>query len=128
MSSTLSPAQLWAGRILTALPGLGLIASASMKLMASPEFMEQWAAMGYPASSMRPIGVAELLCAVLYLIPQTSVLGVVLITGYLGGAIATHVHGGESIAAPLILALVAWGGLYLREPRLRALLPLRTKA
>lgn len=127
MSSPIAPAQLWTGRVLTALAGLGLIASASMKLMASPEFMEQWAKFGFPASTARPIGVAELLCAILYLIPQTSALGVVLITGYLGGAIATHVHAGEGFAAPLILALVAWGGLYLREPRLRVLLPLRTQ-
>ena len=124
--STPSTASLWAGRVLTALPGLGLIASASMKLSQNPEFMKSWEGFGFSPGSAITIGVTELLCAILYLIPKTSVLGVVLITGYLGGAIATHVRAGESIAAPLILALIAWGGIYLREPRLRALLPLRS--
>lgn len=72
------------------------------------------------------IGLLELACAVFYAIPRTAVLGAVLLTGYLGGAIATHVRIGDPASVgPLILALIAWGGLYLREQRLRALLPIR---
>lgn len=128
MTSTASPpskAQLWVGRALSAVAGLGLIASAGMKLSHNPEFLTQWSAMGFPESAATPIGVEELVSALLYLIPQTAVLGVVLITGHLGGAIVTHIRLGESFAAPVIVALLAWGGLYLREERLRALLPFR---
>jgi hypothetical protein len=76
------------------------------------------------------IGVIELVCLVLYLVPQTSVLGALLLTGYLGGAIATHVRVGSPLMShtlfPIYVALMVWGGLYLREGRLRALLPFRT--
>lgn len=125
MSESSSKAMLWAGRVLSAVPSLGLTMSAAMKLSQSEEFMAQWAHFGYPAAAARPVGAAELLGVVLYLFPKTSVLGLVWLTGYLGGAIATHVHAGEGFAAPAIVALMLWGGLYLREPRLRALLPLR---
>jgi hypothetical protein len=85
--------------------------------------------LGYPAHLVAVIGVIQLVCLVLYLVPPTSVLGAVLLTGYLGGAIATHVRLGSPLAShtlfPIYVALLVWGGLYLREPRLRALLPLR---
>ena len=81
---------------------------------------------GYPSGLIVPIGVVELACVVLYVIPRTAVLGAVLLTGYLGGAIATHVRLSDpSFAGPLIFGIMVWAGLYLREPRLRALLPLR---
>jgi hypothetical protein len=72
-----------------------------------------------------PIGLLELLCAVLYLVPQTALLGAVLLTGYLGGAVATHLRIGEPFVLPLVLGVLIWAGLWLRDPRLRGLLPLR---
>ena len=83
--------------------------------------------MGYPESVSVPITIALLVSTVLYAIPRTSVFGAILLTGYLGGAIATHVRMGETaFAIPLVVAILAWLGLYLRDVRLRALLPLRT--
>ena len=117
---------LWAGRVLTAIPVLMMGMSAVMKLARTPNVLEGWAKFGYPDSSLLAIGVVELLCAVLYALPRTAVLGAILVTGYLGGATATHVRAGEAVfVAPVILGALAWGGLFLRDPRLRALLPLR---
>jgi hypothetical protein len=91
--------------------------------------IEGTTALGYPASCVLPIGLIELLCLALYLIPRTSVLGALLLTGYLGGAIATHVRIGSPLVShtlfPIWVALLVWGGPYLREARLRDLLPLR---
>jgi hypothetical protein len=85
--------------------------------------------LGYRAAAVLPIGLVELACLGLYLVPQTSVLGGILLTGYLGGAIATHVRAGSPMFShtlfPVYVALILWGGLYLREPRLAELLPFR---
>ena len=81
--------------------------------------------MGYPPSANLLIPILEIVCAILYMIPQTSVLGAVLLTGYLGGATASHIRIGEPPIAPLVVAAFVWLGIYLREPRLRTLLPLR---
>jgi hypothetical protein len=117
---------LWAGRVLSALPVLFLIMSAAMKLSQRPEIIQGMVEKGgFPAGSITPIGLAELLSTILYVVPQTAVLGAVLLTGYLGGAIATHVHGGQGFATPLVLGIIVWAGLFLRDARLRALLPLR---
>ena len=117
---------LWAGYVLTALPTLMLLFSASMKFSRPPQVVDIFVGkLGYPLETLTVIAVLEILCAVLYAIPQTAVLGAVLMTGYLGGAIATHVRVGDPWVSPLVVALVAWAGLYLREQRLRALLPLR---
>jgi hypothetical protein len=83
---------------------------------------------GYPAGTLIVLGVVELACALLYVMPRTSVLGAILMTGYLGGAVATHVRVGDAFAAPLVLGVIAWGGLFLRDERIRALLPLRKPA
>lgn len=116
----------WIGRIASALPVVLMGMSAVMKLARAPNVLEGWARFGYPPSALLPIGLVELLCVVLYLIPRTAVLGAILVTGYLGGATATHVRAGEAVfVAPAILGVLAWGGLFLRDPRLRALLPLR---
>ncbi len=127
--STDTPAStrtLWVGRGLSALVTLAMLGSAGMKLSQNPAMAEQFTtAMGFPAGTLLPIGVTELLCVLLYAVPRTSVLGGVLLTGYLGGAVCTHVRIGEAITAPVVLGVLAWAGLYLREPRLRALLPLR---
>lgn len=80
---------------------------------------------GYPPGSIAVLGAVELASALLFVIPRTSVLGAILVTGYLGGAVATHVRAGDGFIAPLLLGVVAWGGLFLRDGRLRALLPFR---
>jgi hypothetical protein len=118
--------RLWAGRIVSALPVLALFASASMKLMHSPEVVQVFTGkFGYQESALTVLALVEISCALLYLVPQTAVLGAVLVTGYLGGAIATHVRVGDNFLAPLALGMLAWLGLYLRDPRIVALLPLR---
>ena len=108
-----------------------LVMSASMKLTRSPVAVEGLQKMGYPENSLVPIGVAEAGSTVLYLIPQTAVLGAVLLTGYLGGATDVHVRNGDEllkVAVPVILGVVAWIGLWLRDPRIRNLLPFRMKS
>lgn len=118
---------LWTGWALSALPVLAMVASASMKLMHAPQFVEQWVGkLGYQEGALTGIGLLEIACAVVYAIPRTAVLGAVLLTGYLGGAIATHVRIADpGLVAPLVLGVFAWGGLYLRDERIRALMPLR---
>jgi hypothetical protein len=118
---------LWTGRILSAIPFLMMLLSAVTKLTRSAQTVAIWTGpFGYPEGELVVIGVIEALCAVLYVIPRTAVLGAILVTGYLGGAVATHTRIGDpSLIGPLILGMVAWGGLYLRDPRLRELLPLR---
>jgi hypothetical protein len=120
---------LWTGRVLSLLPALLILFSAGMKLAHAPQFIAQWTGkFGYTEGSATTIGVIEVACVVLYLVPRTSVLGAVLLTGYLGGAVATHVRIGDpSFVTPLLLGVLAWAGLYLREGRLRALLPLRSR-
>ena len=120
-----SKAFLWAGRIFTALPTLMLTMSAEMKLSGGADFMKQWAAFGYKPEQALTIGAIELACAVIYAIPQTAALSAVLLTGYLGGAVATHVRAGEPAFAPVLLGAMVWAGLYFRDGRVRDLLPLR---
>jgi hypothetical protein len=116
----------WIGWILSALPALLLIFSAVMKFI-QPEGMDKDVEkMGWPMRYMTALGVVELLCAIIYLIPATSVLGAILVTGYLGGAIATHARIGDpALVSGLIVGIVVWLGIFLREPRLRKLIPLR---
>ena len=83
---------------------------------------------GYPDGSMARIAIVELVCVLLYAIPRTSVLGAILLTGYLGGAISTHVRAGEPFILPLAVGVIIWLGLFLRDARLRDLLPLRSPA
>lgn len=119
----------WTGRVLTALPVLALAMSAGMKLAGRPEVVEVFVGhFGFPAGALAPIGAVELLCAVACVVPRSAVLGAVLATGYLGGAIVTHVRIGEGFALPLLLGVLVWGGLFLRDQRLRALLPWRQPA
>jgi hypothetical protein len=127
---TVGKGAMWGGRIATLLPVAMLLMSGTFKVLGAvtggKEMLENWAKSGYPAGTLLPIGLVEMACAVLYLVPRTSVLGAVLVTGYLGGAVATHVRAAEiAFLAPLLLGVLAWGGLWLRDPRLRALLPLR---
>ncbi len=118
----------WASWILTAGAVLVFVWSGYMKITHAPIYVAEWERLGYPISLLRVLAGVQLTCLTLYLIPRTSVLGVVLLTGYLGGAIASYVRIGQPAFANTFqvgTALLAWGGLYLREERLRALLPFR---
>jgi hypothetical protein len=116
----------WSGRVITGLIGLMLCFSGGAKLANPPGFSKQWVdTLGYPADVASSIGIVEISCIVLYVIPQTSVLGAVLLTGYLGGAVATHVRVHDNFVSPAIVGVFVWLALYLRDPRIRALLPIR---
>jgi uncharacterized membrane protein YphA (DoxX/SURF4 family) len=116
----------WAGWVITILPALSLIMSAVFKFMKPPEVLEGFTHLGWPDTLALALGIIELTCTILYLIPTTAVLGAILLTGYLGGAIATHVRIEEGFVAPVIIGILIWLGIYLREPRLRAILPFRS--
>ncbi len=116
---------IWAGRIISALAILFLAFDTIIKVLNLPPAVEATTQLGYPASLVVGIGLLELACLVIYLIPRTSVLGAILLTGYLGGAIATQVRAGSplfSVVFPVIMGALIWGGLFLREERLPALL------
>ena len=119
----------WIGRVLSALAILFLLFDCVIKLLQLPVAVEGTTQLGYPATVVLGIGVVELVCLVLYVIPQTSVIGAILFTGYLGGAIATHVRIGSPLLShvlfPIYVAVLIWGGLYAREDRLRSLIPIR---
>ena len=115
----------WTGYIVTALPVLLLLFSGVMKLIKPASVMEGFAHLGYPESLAVGIGIVELTSVALYVIPQTAVLGAILLTAYLGGATATHLRIGEPVFMPILLGVLVWGALYLREVRLRVLVPLR---
>lgn len=120
-----SKGALWAGRIISGLPVLFLLIDGAMKLVKPAPVVQATVGLGYPESVIVPIGVVLIVCTILYLIPKTSVLGAILLTGYLGGAVATHVRTGESLFSiifPVIFGVLLWLGLYLRDSRLRALL------
>jgi hypothetical protein len=120
---------LWAGRIISAFAVVFLIMDGGIKVLNLAPAVEATTQLGYPASLVVGIGIIELICLAVYVIPRTSVLGAILMTGYLGGAIATQVRAGASlfnIVFPIIIGALLWGGLFLREQRLRALVPLRS--
>lgn len=121
-----SKTMLWVGRIMSAVPVLMLLFSGVMKLMKPTPVVEGFAHLGYPEGLALGLGIVELACAVVYVIPRTSVLGAILLTGYLGGATATHVRIGEPFFMAIVLGVLVWGGLYLRDDRVHALIPLRS--
>ena len=130
MSSTIQAAPasktiLWAGYVVSALPVLMLTMSGVMKILQPPDVVKGFASLGWPVSLAMALAFVELGCTILYVIPQMAVLGAILLTGYLGGATATHVRIGEAFYAPIVLGVLVWVGLYLRDGRLRALIPLR---
>ena len=122
----MSKAMVWTGRVLSTLLVLALLAGIVFAFAKPDDVKKQMAPYGYPANSVMPIVVAEACCVILYAIPQTSVLGAILLTGYLGGAVSTHVRAGESTWwMAVLVGVIAWLALLLREPRLKGLLPLR---
>jgi len=124
-TAPVSKKMLWAGRIVSAPPVLMLLFSAVMKFTNAPALAEGFAHLGYDTRLALGLGILELTCTLIYVVPRTSVLGAILLTGYLGGATATHLRVGDPFYLPVILGVFVWGGLFLREGRLRALIPLR---
>jgi DoxX-like family len=119
----------WVGWLFSAGAVSILLMSARWKLTSAPFYVREWERIGWDPAKLPLVASLQITCLVLYLIPRTSVLGLVLMTGYLGGAISQYTRMGEPypVLVPLSTALFAWVGLWLREPRLRALLPIRTR-
>ena len=116
----------WAGRFVSALPALALLGSAAAKLSGQAKMVDALTGhYGFQAGSLTTIGVLELVSTVIYLVPQTAFFGAVLLTAYLGGATATHVRVGDPVVVPVLLGVLVWLGLFLRDERLRALAPIR---
>ena len=123
-----SKGMLWAGWAVSALPALFLVVDGVMKLIKPAVVVEATVQLGYPESVILGLGIVLLVCTILYLIPRTSVLGAILLTGYLGGAVATHVRvegGPFPVFFPDIIGVLLWGGLFLRDGQLRDLIPWR---
>jgi len=127
-TAPVSRKKLWAGRIISALPILFLLIDGIMKLIKPPIVVTATVELGYRETVIVPLGVLLLTSTILYGVPRTSVLGAILLTGYLGGAVATNVRVGTPLFShllfPVYLGVLIWLGLYLRDARLRALLPL----
>jgi DoxX-like family len=128
-AGAVSRSALWSGRILSALVTLFLLFDAVAHMAKPAPVADAFARLGYPLSASFGIGLVEFLCLVAYVVPRTEVLGAVLLTGVLGGAIATHLRVGsplfEAYIFPFLVGLFAWGGIWLRDVRLRALFPPR---
>ena len=123
----MSNANRWTGLVMSGLPALFLLVDGIMKLFKPAVVVDTTVQLGFPEPVILPLGVVLLACTILYLLPQTAVLGAILLTGYLGGAVATHVRvqdGVFPIVFPVIIGALLWGGLVLRDPQVAALLPL----
>lgn len=124
-----SNAKLWTGRVLSGIVVLFMLFDAVIHLMRIPPVVEAFAQLGLPLSLAVPLGILELICVVTYVFPRTSVLGAILLTGYLGGAIATQARVGHSLFGetlfPVYVGILLWGGLLLRNERLRAIFPVQ---
>lgn len=117
----------WVGVVLSALPVLMLLMSATFKFIPpTPDMETELAKIGLNGNQLLGLGILELTCVIIYLIPRTSVLGAILLTGYMGGAIATHVRVGDfNIFMHVLLGVLVWLGMYLRDARLRELIPVK---
>jgi len=125
---TSAKGEVWTGRIMSAVPAIFLLVDGAMKLMKPAVAVETTVQLGYSESVILGLGILLLASTILYLIPSTAVLGAILLTGYLGGAVATHVRVGGplfNVVFPVIVGALLWGGLFFRDRRLRELLPLR---
>jgi len=131
MDSIVGPSkgQLWTGRVLSTLAALFLLFDATLKFIKPQAVIDGTIALGYSPSAITPLGVVLLICTLFYLIPTTQVLGAILLTGYLGGAVATHVRHGDPLFShilfPTYLGVFLWLGLWLRDPALRNFIPFR---
>src|SRR5262245_45341773 len=126
-SPPVSKGMFWVGWVVCALPALFLLVDGAMKLVKPEVVVKATVELGYDETVILPLGVVLLACTILYLIPRTAVLGAILLTGYLGGAVATHVRAGQGafeVLFPVVFGALLWGGLVLRNDRLRTLLPL----
>ena len=127
----LSKMTLWTGRILSAFAVLFLLMDGLGKVFREPTVVEATTQLGYSPNLVVSLGILALACTVLYVVPQTSTLGAVLLTGFLGGAVASNLRVGSPLFShvlfPVYIGLLVWGGLYLRDAQLRSLLPLRRK-
>jgi DoxX-like family len=128
-TAPVSKVRLWTGRVLSILGALFLANDAVLKFVKPDFVLEGSKDFGYAESTLVPLGIVLLVSAVLYLVPRTAVLGAILLTGYLGGAVATHVQHGDNlfkVVFPAIFGALLWIGLVLQDRRLSSLLPLRT--
>jgi hypothetical protein len=121
----ISKKSLWAGRIISTLIVLFLLFDAVIKLMRIAPVLEAFSKLGYSPHLAVPIGVLLLISTLIYVVPRTSILGAILLTAYFGGATATQVRAGQLFYFPILFGVLVWVGLFLREARLRALIPLR---
>src|SRR4051794_485126 len=119
------PGMYWTGWVISGLVAAAMAMSGAMKFTNSPQLVEGFEHLGWPTKLAVALGILELTCTLLYSIPQTSVLGAILLTGYLGGAIATHVRLGEPVYVHVAIGVLVWLGLFLRDARIRQLIPLR---
>ena len=123
-----STREMWAGRIISGIVAAFMAFDGVLKLFKPAPVLESFETLGYPLSTVIPLGILALGCAIVYAIPRTSILGAILLTGYLGGAVATHTRHGDPLFShilfPVYVGVLAWVGLYLRHARLRELIPL----
>lgn len=120
-----SKGMIWTGRIISGIVVLFLLFTTTFGLMHKAESIKQMIKYGYPESAYMPITIVFVTCILLYAIPRTSIFGAILMTGYLGGAVATHVRASEPFFFPIVVGVLVWLGIFLRDARLRALVPLR---
>jgi DoxX-like protein len=128
-SSSASKTSVWSGRIISALVVIFLLFDSTIKVLKLAAAVEGTVQAGYPATTVQPIGIVLLVCILLYVIPRTSILGAIVLTGYLGGATATMVRiSNPWFLFPVVVGVLAWLGIFLRDERLRTLIPLRSSA
>jgi hypothetical protein len=126
-NNSVSKTSMWAGRIISVLVVLFLLFDSAIKVLKLAAAVDGTIQVGYPAGVVRPLGIVLLACVVLYVIPRTSILGAILLTGYLGGATATMVRLSNPLFwMPVAVGVLAWLGIFLRDERLRTLIPLRS--
>ena len=127
--NSVSTKRLWSGRVLSGLGALFMLFDGVIHILKITPVVDAFAQLGFPLGTSRALGVIEIICVAIYLLPSMSVLGAILLTGYLGGAIATQVRVGAPLFSttlfPVYVALFIWGGLYFRDERVRSLIPVR---
>jgi len=116
---------IWAGYIVSGLIVLMLLAGSIFGILKAAEMAPQMAKYGFPEGMSMKVNILCIICALIYAFPRTAVLGAILLTGYFGGAVITHLRVGEPFWIPILVSVLAWGGIFLRDEKLRALIPLR---